>query len=555
MLQTLSIENYALIEKLNITLPDGLSIITGETGAGKSILLGALSLILGQRADTMVLKDKDRNCVVEAYFAIDGYRLEEFFSTNDIDYDNSTTIRRIISPNGKSRAFINEIPVTLNLLKELGDRLIDIHSQHQNLLVGSSSFQTAVVDAQANHAEILATYKQAFSAYKEAAATLDEWQNKARQAKAEYDYLLFQHNELNALQLKAGEQQLLEEELKQLSHAEEIKEALSKANTVLSNEDLSVDNLLREALHGLQKIAPLLPAAQTLTERLNSSRIELRDINQEVENINNRIDLSPDRLTVVESRLNVIYSLQQKHHLNSVEALIALHEQIREKLNAIENFDQTLAQLQKNYEQHYHTAGILAEQISEQRKKIAPDIEKNMTTTLQHLGMPHVVFRIMISDTEQLQANGKNTVTFLFSANKEIAPQELSRIASGGEISRVMLCLKSLMARSSGLPTIIFDEIDAGVSGDIADKMGNIVYNLSKTIQVINITHLPQVASKGNAHFVVFKHENAAGVTTTAIKALSPEERLMEIAKMLSGQNITQAAINNAKELLTSGHQ
>ncbi|MCL2097887.1 MAG: DNA repair protein RecN [Bacteroidales bacterium] len=552
MLQTLSIENYALIEKLNITFPDGLSIITGETGAGKSILLGALSLILGQRADTMALKDKNNNCIVEACFAVDGYGLEEFFLTNDIDYDNTATIRRIISPTGKSRAFINEIPVNLNLLKELGDRLLDIHSQHQNLLVGSLSFQTSVVDAQANHANLLTTYKQAFTAYKESAAALSEWQDKAHRAKAEYDYLLFQYNELNAIQLKAGEQQILEEELKQLTHAEEIKEALIKANTALSSEDISIDNLLREALHGLQKISPLLPQAQGLTERLNSSRIELRDINQEIDNLNNKIDLSPDRLSVVESRLNAIYSLQQKHHLNSVEALINLYEELREKLNAIENFDQTLDHLQKQHDLHFQAANSLAEKISEQRKKTVPDIEKNMVDSLQHLGMPHVVFRIVIDDTEQLQVNGKNTVTFLFSANKEIAPQELSRIASGGEISRVMLCLKSLMARNSGLSTIIFDEIDAGVSGDIADKMGNIVYDLSKTIQVINITHLPQVASKGKAHFVVFKHENAAGVTTTAIKALNPDERLMEIAKMLSGQSITQAAIDNAKELLNS---
>ena len=554
MLQTLSIENYALIEKLNITFPDELSIITGETGAGKSILLGALSLILGQRADTMVLKDKNHHCMVEACFAIEGYGLEDFFSANDIDYDSATAIRRIISPNGKSRAFINEIPVTLNLLKELGEQLIDIHSQHQNLLVSSSGFQTSVVDAQANHADTLATYKQTFTAYKKAVAELNEWQNKAQQAKAEYDYLLFQHNELSALQLKAGEQQLLEDELKQLTHAEEIKETLTKANAALSNEDLSVDNLLREALHGLQKIASLIPAAEVLTARINSSRIELRDINHEIENLNSKVEVSPDRLAVVESRLNAIYSLQQKHHLNSVDALIALHEQIRKKLNAIENFDQTLTELQKKHDLYFHTASSLAEKISKKRKDIAPDIEKNITATLQHLGIPHVIFRIMIGDAEQLQVNGKNTVTFLFSANKEIAPQELSRIASGGEISRVMLCLKSLMARNSGLPTIIFDEIDAGVSGDIADKVGNIVYNLSKTIQVINITHLPQVASKGKAHFVVFKQENAAGVTTTAVKALTPDERLMEIAKMLSGQNITQAAINNAKELLTSSH-
>ncbi len=552
MLQTLTIENYALIEKLNITFPDGLSIITGETGAGKSILLGALSLILGQRADTAVLKDKNHNCMVEAVFSIDGYGLNSFFSDNDIDYDPETTIRRIISPNGKSRAFINEIPVTLNLIKELGEKLIDIHSQHQNLLVSSSSFQTSVIDAQANHAEILASYKQAFTAYKAAVTALNEWQQKARQAQEEYDYLQFQHNELNAVQLKAGEQQALEEELKQLTHAEEIKEALTKANIILSGEELSIDNLLREALFGLQKIAPLLPAIATLTERISSSRIELRDINQELETINNNIDVSPDRLSVVESRLNAIYSLQQKHHLSSVEELIVLHEQIKEKLNAIENFDQTLSQLEKTYELHYRMAAGLAEKISEQRKKTIPGIEQHMTAMLQHLGMPHVVFHITINDTAELQSNGKNNCCFLFSANKEVAPQELSRIASGGEISRVMLCLKSLMARSSGLPTIIFDEIDTGVSGDIADKMGNIVYDLSKVIQVINITHLPQVASKGKAHFVVFKQENTAGITGTAIKALNPDERIMEIAKMLSGQNITQAAISNAKELLTS---
>ncbi len=550
MLQTLSIENYALIEKLDITFPQGLSIITGETGAGKSILLGALSLILGQRADTSALKDNSCNCMVEAVFAIDGYGLEEFFADNDLDYESNTAIRRVISPNGKSRAFINQLPVNLNVLKELGERLIDIHSQHQNLLIGATAFQTAVVDAQANHAATLASYKQAFKAYREALSTLNEWKNKAQQAGAEYDYLLFQRNELDAVQLQAGEQQTLEEELKQLTHAGEIKTALGKINFLLAEDELSTEHLLRDAIHTLQKIVPVLQPAQELAERLSSARIELRDINNEIETLNGRTNLSPERLELVESRLNTIYSLQQKHHLHTVEELITLHEQIKEKLGSIENFDQTLAQLQQVHDQQLKMVSSLAEKISEQRKKTAPAIEQHITGMLQHLGMPHAVFRIVIDDTEDFHANGKNTVTFLFSANKEIAPQELSRIASGGEISRVMLCLKSLMARNSGLPTMIFDEIDTGVSGDIADKMGDIVYDLSKSMQVINITHLPQVASKGEAHFVVYKQENAAGATTTRIKALNADERVMEIAKMLSGQNITQAAIDNARELL-----
>jgi DNA repair protein RecN (Recombination protein N) len=552
MLQTLTIENYALIEKLHITFPNGLSIITGETGAGKSILLGALSLILGQRADTATLKDPAKNCVVEGSFVLDGYGLEELFALHDIEYDTPTTVRRVISPNGKSRAFVNEIPVTINVLKELGERLIDIHSQHQNLFIGAVLFQTTVVDAQAGHAATLADYRRTFNAYKTAAHKLTEWKEKAQRAKQEYDYLLFQHNELNAVQLKQGEQQELEEELKQLTHAEEIKTALTKANALLSNEEMSVDNLLRDTANNLQRISHALQQAQALTERINSARIELRDVNAEIETLNGRTELSPDRLATVENRLNTLYSLQQKHHLSSVEELLSLHEQLREKLNAIENFDDTLAALQRDYDTQCRAIQSLAAAISERRRQITPSIEAHITQMLQQLGMPHAVFRIAIEETEQYHASGKDNITFLFSANRDMAPQELSRIASGGEISRVMLCLKSLMVRSSGLPTIIFDEIDTGVSGEIADRMGNIVYELSKNMQVINITHLPQVASKGNAHFVVYKEENAAGATVTCIKPLNAGERVMEIAKMLSGQNVTQAAIDNAKELLKS---
>ena len=552
MLQTLLIENYALIEKLHIAFPNGLSIITGETGAGKSILLGALSLILGQRADTATLKDGTKSCVVEGSFVLDGYGLEELFASHDIAYDTPTTIRRVISPNGKSRAFVNEIPVTVNVLKDLGDRLIDIHSQHQNLFIGASSFQTNVVDAQANHAATLAEYRHTFNAYKAAAHKLAEWKEKAQKARQEHDYLLFQHNELNAVQLKQGEQQALEAELKQLTHAEEIKTALTKVNALLSDEELSVDNLLRDAANNLQKISHALSPAQALTERINSARIELRDVNAEIEALNSQTELSPDRLIAVENRLNALYSLQQKHHLSSVEELLALHEQIREQLNAIENFDDTLAALQQEYDTQCHRIKSLAAAISDRRRQTIPPVEAHITQLLQQLGMPHAVFRIAIEETEQYHAAGKDHIMFLFSANRDMAPQELSRIASGGEISRVMLCLKSLMVRNSGLPTIIFDEIDTGVSGEIADKMGNIVHELSKHMQVINITHLPQVASKGNAHYVVYKEENAAGATVTCIKPLNAEARVMEIAKMLSGQNVTQAAIDNAKELLKS---
>ncbi len=550
MLQTLSIENYALIEKLDISFPKGLSIITGETGAGKSILLGGLSLILGQRADMAVLKDNTRNCVVEAVFAVDGYGLQPFFADNDLDYDPSTSIRRIISPNGKSRAFVNEIPVTLSVLKELGDRLIDIHSQHQNLLLSTSSFQTSVIDAQAGNAELLQAYQQAYKAYTAAAEALTGWQTKARQAKADYDYLLFQHNELSAVQLKAGEQQELEDELKQLTHAGDIKTALTKVNLLLSGDEFSTENLLREATHSMQKIASVLSPAQELAERLNSARIELRDINDEIESLNGKTEVAPERLDFVENRLNTIYSLQQKHHLNTVEELIGLQEELRSRLNSIENFDQTLAQLQKTHDLHFNMTDRLAGQLSTGRQQAAPGIEKHICDMLRDLGMPHALFRVVIGEADSYHAKGKNTVSFLFSANKEMPPQELTRVASGGEISRVMLCLKSLMARSSGLPTMIFDEIDTGVSGDIADKMGAIVHDLSQTIQVINITHLPQVASKGKAHFSVYKEENAAGATVTKVRMLSPDERVMAIARMLSGRNVSQAAVDNARELL-----
>ena len=550
MLKSLFIENYALIDKLQISFSGGLSIITGETGAGKSILLGALSLILGQRSDVSVLKNETKNCIVEGEFEIEGYGLESFFSENEIEYLPTTTIRRVMASGGKSRAFINDYPVTLNVLKELSEHLIDIHSQHQNLLLNSSAFQMMVLDAKANHQTVLQDYRENLTNYKSVQTKLQDFQDKASRTKSDYDYLQFQFNELSALQLKSGEQQALEEELKQLTHAEEIKIALCRCANLLQDDELATDNLLREATQSLHKISNFWSAASTLAERINSCRIELRDVADEIASENEKIVADTNRLELVANRLNTIYSLQQKHHVDTVEALLELQERFETDLQIIANFDNQIVDLKKQCEHYFQFVQKLASQLSEKRRKIAPEVEQSVTAMLRLLGMPHAVFTISITDAEQYSNSGNDVVKFLFSANKEMSPQELSRVASGGEMSRLMLCLKSLLVKNSGLPTIIFDEIDMGVSGEVADKMGAIIYELSKNMQVINITHLPQIASKGNSHFVVYKEIETTGTTATHIKLLTPDERVMEIAKMLSGQNVTEAAIANARELL-----
>ena len=550
MLKSLFIENYALIDKLQISFSGGLSIITGETGAGKSILLGALSLILGQRSDVSVLKNETKNCIVEGEFEIEGYGLESFFAENEIEYLPITTIRRVMASGGKSRAFINDYPVTLNVLKELSEHLIDIHSQHQNLLLNSSAFQMMVLDAKANHQTILQDYRENLASYKSAQTRLQDLQDKALRTKSDYDYLQFQFNELSALQLKSGEQQALEDELKQLTHAEEIKIALCRCANLLQDDELATDNLLREATQSLHKISNFWSAASTFAERINSCRIELRDVADEITSENEKIVADTNRLELVSNRLNTIYSLQQKHHVDTVEALLELQERFETDLQIIANFDNQIVDLKKQCEHYFQFVQKLALQLSEKRKKIAPEVEQSVTAMLRLLGMPHAVFTISITDAEQYSNSGNDVVKFLFSANKEMSPQELSRVASGGEMSRLMLCLKSLLVKNSGLPTIIFDEIDMGVSGEVADKMGAIIYELSKNMQVINITHLPQIASKGNSHFVVYKEIENTGTTATHIKLLTPDERVMEIAKMLSGQNVTEAAIANARELL-----
>jgi DNA repair protein RecN (Recombination protein N) len=477
--------------------------------------------------------------------------MERLFRESDIDYAPTVTIRRMIMPGGKSRAFVNDMPVTLNILKELGERLSDIHSQHQNLLLGSLVFQLSALDAQVGHADVLQEYGKAFTAYKTARIRLQDLQDRAARSKADYDYLLFRYNELQAAQLKAGELQELEEELKQLSHAGEIKVALQHSCLLLQDGENAADNLLRDAVQTLQKIVAVLPAASELAERVNSCRVELRDVASEVAAADEKTDADPARLERVEDRLNTLYTLQQKHRVGNIEALIDVRDTMAEAIHAVETADENIEEVRKQCDACLIQVQALAARLSDSRKKTAPEVMRYVTAMLHSLGMPHAVFEVSVAPAEQYGATGKDVVQFLFSANREIAPQEISKVASGGEMSRLMLCLKSLLVKNSGLPTIIFDEIDTGVSGEIADKMGSIIYELSKSMQVINITHLPQIASKGNAHFMVYKEIAAdGGATATRIKSLTADERVMEIAKMLSGQNITQAAIANAKELL-----
>ncbi len=549
MLRSVSIENYALIDKLDISFDKGLSIITGETGAGKSILLGALSLILGQRADSSSLKDKEKSCVVEGTFSIEGYGLEALFEENDLDYENNTTFRRIISPNGKSRAFINDIPVTLNVLKDIADKLIDIHSQHQNLLIANSGFQLWIVDLLAGNTDLLKTYKDGYLSYKKTVATLNNLRLQHEQSKADYDYLLFQFNQLEETKLQENEQEELEVELKQLTHAEEIKSGYLRATSILSGEEIGVDQLLHEVHQTVIKLTHLSPEAEELAKRIESSKIEIRDIASEAERLEEAIIFSPERQAAVEERLDTIYGLEQKHRVHTVKELLEIRNSLREKISTIVGFDEQLEALEKEKQKKEEVLNKLANQLAEKREKAIPEAEQRIIEMLRSLGMPNATFKAVHTKLEDYTPTGNTSISFLFSANKDIAPQDISKVASGGEMSRLMLSLKSLVAQSGKLPTIIFDEIDTGISGEVADKMGVLISLLSQQNQVINITHLPQVASKGNAHYVVYK-EDTPTATKTRIRKLNDEERIMEIAKMLSGSSVTEAAINNARELL-----
>jgi len=549
MLIKLYVHNYALIRDLDIDFDDGLTIITGETGAGKTILLGALSLILGSRADSSVLLEKTEKCIVEGTFRIDNYDLTEFFSNNELDYEPVVILRREINQTGKSRAFINDTPVTINLLKEMGDRLIDIHSQHQTLMLNNNSFQLNVIDSFAGTGRLLYEYRDRFKLYRDLRREYDVAREKADKNKADLEYYRFQLSQLEAARLIKGEQDDLEKEQEMLSHAEEIKSGLTGASELFSSETGSILMYLNEARVTLNKIKEYLPGGAELVARSESSYIELDDLASEIDKLAGSINADPQRLSQVNSRLDTIYSLIQKHRVKDLGELIDKREEIKQLVKTIETGDERLAGLETLLKTETGILMKLAGTISGKRKSILNEAEKNISGMLKQLGMPNARFRISIEEIKELSQSGIDHADFLFSANKQIEPENLAKTASGGELSRVMLSLKSLLTKNTNLPTIIFDEIDSGVSGEVADKVGQILAGMGKYMQVINITHLPQVASRGSRHFHVYK-DDSGDSTITRVKLLSPDERIMEVARLLSGSEVTATAVKNAKELL-----
>ena len=550
MLKQLYIRNFTLIDELDIRLHPGFSVITGETGAGKSIILGAIGLLLGQRADSKSLKNNAEKCVVEAHFDLSKYNLQPFFEENDIDFDAADTIiRRELTTAGKSRAFINDCPVTVQELKELGEQLVDVHSQHQNLLLQKHDFQLSVVDIIAGDDKELAAYRQAYSEYREAARKLEEMRREMEQNRQNADMLQFQFDELSAARLTDGEQEELEQQSETMTHAEDIKGALYTADNALQGEGIGVVSSLHSAISALRSIAKVLPVAQELTERMDSTYIELKDVAQEVGSCLERIDFDPAELDQINNRLDRLYELQRKYRVETVGELIGLRDDLQQKLAAIENSDDTLQELEAQCTKLQEQCRKLADKLTQKRKTGAQQIEQEMLGRLMPLGMPNVRFAITVEPAE-IGATGQDKVQFLFSANTSTPLQPVAQVASGGEIARVMLSLKAMISGAVKLPTIIFDEIDTGVSGRVAEQMARMMQEMGLADrQVISITHLPQIAALGATHYKVTKTESATG-TVSNMQELTAEERVTEIAQMLSGSSITAAAIQNAKELL-----
>lgn len=549
MLNHLSIQNYALIDKLEVDFSNGLTIITGETGAGKSILLGALGLIAGNRADAQSLQDKTQKCIIEASFNIKDYLLKDFFWANELDYELTTSIRREITPEGKSRAFINDTPVTLTQLKSLAERLIDIHSQHQTLTLNGSEFQLSVVDAYAKHTDTLAEYTVNFKQFKSLEKALNDLLTRESQAKKDLDYFQFQFNELEEAGLKPGEQLEMEQELETLNNAEDIKLNLSKASLGLNGGEQNLISSLNEIKAILASLAKYKPEINELSTRLSSAYIELKDISNELESLEQDIVYDPKRIELLSNQLDSIYRLQQKHQVKTVEELIIIKDDLSNKLLEFSSLETDIEKTKKELSTVQKLLITLAKKIATNRKKEISKIEKDIASLLSSLSMPNAQLKVEHIETEILGVNGTDKVNFLFSANKGSDFKELNKVASGGELSRLMLSIKSLIAQLTALPTIIFDEIDTGVSGDVADKVGSIMNLMAKAMQVITITHLPQIASKGQSHLFVYK-EDKNDKTYSNIKKLTTDERVQEIAKMLSTGTPTAAAISNAKELL-----
>lgn len=552
MIKQLYIKNFTLIDEQTTTFDAGFSVITGETGAGKSIILGAIGLLLGNRADTKLIKaDKDR-CVVEAHFDLGKYDLQPFFIDNDIDYDaQDCIVRREINTNGKSRAFINDTPVSLVQMRDLGEQLVDIHSQHQNLLLNKEDFQLDVLDTIAQNVKQKDAYTKVFNDYKAANKRLEELKADIEKNKANEDFLRFQYEELHSAALKSGEQEELEQQSEMMNHAEDIKSALYSAENALNDEQSGIVSQLRSITSQLNNIADVFPSINELLERSESSYIELKDIAHDLNRQLEQVDFNPRLQEEINQRLDTLYTLQQKHHVATVDELIDLHDQMEKSLNQIENSDERLQELEKQVSTLHASCIEKARALTKTRTQAALTVEKEMQKYLVPLGIPNVRFQVQTT-AKDLSADGADKVAFLFSANKSTPMQPVSQVASGGEIARVMLSLKAMISGAKKLPTIIFDEIDTGVSGRVAEKMAQIMHDMgANNRQVISITHLPQIAAMGNTHYRVTKEETANG-TISHLTRLTSEERINEIAQMLSGSEVTQAAINNAKELLKS---
>lgn len=551
MLQSIFIQNYALIDKLDIAFEPGFSVITGETGAGKSIILGAIGLLLGQRADVKAIRNGATKCIVEAKFSIASYGMEEFFKANDIEYDSEECIiRREVNINGKSRAFINDTPASLSQMKVLGEKLIDVHSQHQNLLINKEGFQLNILDILAQDIKELTDYQNEYNEYRKVSRELDECIRQAEETRKEEDYIRFQLQQLDEAELKEGEVAELEQEAETLSHAEDIKAGLYRSAQNIGGDEGGCLTLIKDSINTLQTVCKVFAKANEWKERLESCYIEIKDISHDMDDAQEAVEFNPSRLDFVNSRLNMIYSMMQKHHVKTDAELIEIAENYRQQLDMITSSDERISELETKKQKLYDSVLSKAEILTALRTESAGKIQSQMESLLIPLGMPNVKFAVEICRKKEPDINGLDAVNFLFSANKNGTLQNVASIASGGEIARVMLSLKAMIAGAVKLPTIIFDEIDTGVSGSIAEKMALIMQDMGRqNRQVLSITHLPQIAARGNAHYKVYKEDTETGTNSHIIR-LTDEERIDEIANMLSGSTMTEAARNNARSLL-----
>lgn len=550
MLTHLHISNYALIDNIDIEWNTGFTVITGETGAGKSILLGALGMLLGGRADVKMLKSESKKCIIEGRFNIGHLQLKDFFESNDIDFDEEECIiRREISANGKSRTFINDTPISISKLKEISTRIVDIHSQHQNLLMGDENFILSTIDTMADNKHRLLEYQNIYAAWQKAKKELEQLNEEANKSQEDFDYFQFQLQQLKDAQLEADEQENLEKESERLNHAEEIKTNLYHTISIFNDDEISPLNHIKSSVQRLENIAPHFSEISDIVDRLQSTRIELQDIIDEIDKYVGYVEFDPSRMDYVNDRLSTIYQLQKKHHVNSIGELLEIEANLAEKVNHYENIDAILSQKEKEVNDIYNSLLKNSENLTLHRKESAKKLTNDLCAILKDLGMPSIQMAIQFTQRATPERSGSDKISFLFSSNKDVPMQEVSQIASGGEIARLMLALKSIIARHRYLPTIIFDEIDTGVSGVMAEKMAKVMMSMSNHCQVICITHLPQIAAFGSQHYKVFKIETEAG-TSSHLTSLTSSERVEEIAKMLSGEQLTEAAINNAKSLL-----